>query len=116
MKDVTKSENKGKTIWRNRKKILEGIWYNHVVFFFNKKHWAKREVEHRRNICDTCPYLDRIGRGNNVILKGQPACSFCGCNIKEKTACLSCECAHIEPKWKAISIKNEHLIEEWLNS
>lgn len=95
--------NKIKKAWRNKWKILEGLWYNHVVFLFNKKHWAAYEVEQRRAICAKCPLLDKEGKGENVLLPGLPSCGVCGCNIKELTACLSCECSYEDdPKWFAL--------------
>lgn len=104
------------TIWKNKWKILEGIWYNHIVFHFNKTHWAKKLVEERRTICSTCKYLDRYGLSERVVLKGKPACSLCGCNIQEKTACLSCECPIEDfPKWKGVKVKNDYLIEAKLD-
>jgi hypothetical protein len=106
-------------IWKNRWKILEGIWYNHIVFYFNKKHWAKKLVEDRRKICASCPYLDKEGKEKKTIIKGLPACGLCGCNIKEKTACLSCQCTLGEfetvPRWEAVNIKNDYLIEAKLD-
>ncbi len=106
-------------IWKNRKKILEGLWYNHVVFFFNKTHWARKLVEERRNQCATCPYLDKEGINDNTVLKGIPACSLCGCSISEKTACLSCNCTlkdyGLDHRWDAVNIKNDYLIEAKLN-
>ena len=111
--------NKIKRIWKNRCKILEGLWYNHVVFFFNKKHWAKKVVDLRRIECYTCPYLDRDGSGEKAIVKGSPSCSICGCLIWEKTASLSSDCAMVEigkePRWKAVKVKNVDDIENSLN-
>lgn len=100
-------------MWKNKWKILEGVWYNHFVFYFNKTHWAKKLVEDRRLECSTCPNLDYFGKGDNVIIKGKPACGLCGCNIKEKTACLSCECD--AQKWKSVKVKNDYLIEQKLD-
>jgi hypothetical protein len=102
-------------IWKNKWKILEGVWYNHVVFFLNKKHWAIKLVLHRRAICQTCEHYDEEGKGDNVILKGLPACGLCGCNEKEKTACLSCHCSLKDfdklPLWDKVVVKNDYLIE-----
>lgn len=95
------------------------MWYNHIVFFFNKKHWAKYIVLHRKAICQTCPFYDEKGTSENVILKGFPACSICGCNINEKTACLSCHCAlkdeGIKPHWDVITKKDVNKLEKSLS-
>lgn len=102
-------------IWKSRYKILEGIWYNHIVFFFNKTHWAFREVNKRRNICSECPNLDKEGVGENVVIRGKPNCGVCGCVITELTACLSCKCSLSEieesPKWDSIFLKDDYKIE-----
>ncbi len=109
------------SIWKNKWKILEGIWYNHVVFFFNKKHWAINLVKHRRAICQECPHFDKHGFSELVVLKGLPACGLCGCNINEKTACLSCHCSLKDegkaPKWEATTEKQarvENQIQKYL--
>lgn len=103
-------------IWKKKWKILEGLFYNHIVFYFNKKHWAKKEVEERRKICMSCPFLDRYGEAEVTVIKGKPACGICGCNIMELTASLSSECSATErgmfSKWKSINIKNSQKIEE----
>jgi hypothetical protein len=95
---------------------MEGVWFNHIVFFFNKKHWAYKEVLHRRAICMQCPYYDKYGAGRKTVLKGLPACYLCGCNIDEKTACLSCECTLVEldrrPKWSALKKPNLSKLEK----
>lgn len=123
MKQKIKKESSVKKIWKNKLKILEGIWYNHIVFFFNKKHWAIKIVQHRRAICHNCPFFDEKGVTERVIIRGLPSCSICGCNINEKTACLSCNCA-LKDKgktalWDRIENKNiskiENNIERWLN-
>jgi hypothetical protein len=105
-----------KEIWSKKWKILEGIWYNHVIFKLNKTHWAYREVKIRRSECASCEFLDKDGSGPEAVIKGKPACGICGCNIKELTACLSCSCSLSDvsenPKWKAISLKKDYLIEE----
>lgn len=79
------------------------MWYNHVVFLFNKKHWAFKIVKSRRKDCFSCPYFDPYGESKNAIIPGTPSCSICGCNIFEKTASLSSECAKVElglePEW-----------------
>jgi len=98
-------------IWAKKWKILEGVWYNHIVFTFNKKHWAFKKVDERRQICAGCPFLDADGSSENTVIKGKPACGICGCNIKELTACLSCNCSADQPYWTAINIKDDYKIE-----
>jgi len=103
-------------IWHSKWKILEGIWYNHIVFFFNKTHWAYHEVKKRREACLSCPYFDKDGTGPNVVVDGQPSCGICGCVIVELTACLSCDCSDdATPRWRALKLKQEEVIEEKIN-
>ncbi len=111
--------SKIKRIWSNKWKISEGLWYNHVVFNVDPKHWAKRLVEDRRIQCYLCPHLDRDGSGPNAVVKGFPACGICGCNIVEKTASLSSDCALLEegkePRWRSVKVKNEAELEKYID-
>lgn len=63
----------------------------------------------------TCSFYDPTGTSEKVILKGLPACSLCGCNTNEKTACISCHCAlkdeGKQPLWDSIKVKNDYIIE-----
>lgn len=105
-----------KKIWTSKWKILEGLWYNHVVFVFNKKHWAMKIVKQRRAICAVCPLLDKEGTGKNVILKGKPACSICGCSIRELTSSLSSDCSTIPSKWEAVNRSDDYKLEAYINT
>lgn len=100
-------------------KILEGFWYNHIVFFFNPNHYALREVKRRREICKSCFYYDRFGWSKEAKIKGFPACKACGCMIAEKTACISCECGMVEigkdPKWGPIKTKDEDVAQSYVD-
>jgi hypothetical protein len=105
-------------VWTNKWKILEGVWTNHIAWPFLKS-YLRNEIYQRRAQCFGCPHLDRFGTGENVILKHFPACSLCGCNIKEKTACLSCHCSLKDegkkPRWKAIksSDRLHNIVEDY---
>lgn len=101
-----------KKIWKNKFKILEGMWFNHIVFFFNKKHWALKLVKNRREICKACPHLDKEGKSEEVIIPGFPACGICGCNIKEMTASLSYSCPDNPKRWEPIQVKNDYILED----
>lgn len=108
--------NKLKKVWKSKTKILEALWFNHVIFLINPRHWAKREVLKRRDVCKGCPFIDKEGKGENIVIKGKPGCGICGCNIYELTACISCDCSYEEsPKWKALNIKNPYKVETDIN-
>lgn len=79
-------------------KIVNGIFH----FLFS----SRIESRKRLAICQSCIYFDQKGETEKVVLKGKPACSICGCNIKLLTACRACDCSladiNEEPKWTAI--------------
>lgn len=89
-----------KTIWKNKWKILQGIYYSIIV---------KPEIEsiafERMEICLQCPLIDFTGKGC-MVPGTQPCCNItkggCGCKLHLKTRSLSSECPHPDgPKWKA---------------
>lgn len=89
--------------WKNRRKILEGIWNSIFPNSFVKKIAAER-----RKICEsnTCGYYDSKGINNACYIKGSPCCIACGCNMKWKHHSLSSQCGlssvEKEPLWKSI--------------
>lgn len=88
-----------KTIWENRAKILEGV-RNTII----RDELVEDVAKMRRDICDTCEYLDTTGKG--CAVKGtQPCCSDCGCSLTFKTRSLSSECP--QGKWDAIITEEE---------
>lgn len=93
-----------KTAWRSKEKIAEGI-YN---VYLNHKGDIQKTIADRVAICESnvCGYYDAAGEGDNVALKGQPACGLCGCNKLLKAGCLSCTCALRDigkmPLWEAV--------------
>lgn len=88
-----------KTIWENRKGILEGI-KNSVI----RDEFVEDIARMRHDICDGCEHLDTKGKG--CAVKGtQPCCSDCGCSLAFKTRSLSSECP--KGKWDAIATEEE---------
>jgi hypothetical protein len=88
-----------KTIWENRAKILEGV-RNTII----RDELVEDVAKMRRDICDTCEYLD--SKGKDCAVKGtQPCCADCGCSLTFKTRSLSSECP--QGKWDAIITEEE---------
>ena len=88
-----------KSIWENRKKILEGV-RNTIL----RDELVEDVAKMRRDICDTCEYLDV--KGKECAVKGtQPCCADCGCSLTFKTRSLSSECP--QGKWEAIATEEE---------
>lgn len=88
-----------KTIWVNKKQIIEGLKNNTF-----KKDDIEALSEYRVNICKTCPHYDTVGTG--CLIPGtQPCCSNCGCSLKLKTRSLSSKCPL--DKWSAVLSEDE---------
>ena len=88
-----------KSIWENRKKILEGV-RNTIL----RDELVEDIARMRRDICDECEYLDT--KGKKCAMKGtQPCCGDCGCSLTFKTRSLSSECPL--GKWDAIATEEE---------
>jgi hypothetical protein len=89
-----------KTLYNNRKKILEGITNN----VFKKEHVEQIAAE-RLEICKTCSNYDETGEGC-MFPGSQPCCNIktggCGCSLTFKTRSLSSECPLKDPLWKAV--------------
>jgi hypothetical protein len=88
-----------KTIWENRKGILEGL-KNSVI----KDEFVEDIARMRHDICDTCDKLDT--KGKDCAVKGtKPCCAECGCSLAFKTRSLSAECPL--GKWDAIATEEQ---------
>lgn len=87
-----------KNLWKEKRKILEGL--TNTYFGSDRTHLI---AQTRAEICQECPHWDKEGTSSQVVIKGQPACSLCGCNTKVHTHCLSCSCSDEEnPRWDKI--------------
>ena len=88
-----------KTIWENRKGILEGI-KNSVI----RDEFVEDIARMRHDICDGCEHIDK--KGKQCAVKGtKPCCAECGCSLAFKTRSLSSECP--KGKWNAIATEEE---------
>lgn len=78
-----------KIAWKNKWKILEGIWNN---WFPNV--YLDRVATRRAEICrsNICGYYDPKGVSEDCFLKGKSCCSSCGCSLQWKLYSLSSEC------------------------
>ncbi len=76
-------------IIKNRSQILEGF-INTIL----KNEDYEKIAEARLDICKTnvCGYYDPEGKSEEAIIKGQPACAACGCNLEVKVRCMTCVC------------------------
>lgn len=86
-------------IWKNKWKILEGLWNN-----FHKKRFVERIAAERMKMCLECPFIDI--KGKDCAVPGtQPCCSICGCSLAIKVRSLSSEC----PKeyWRIVMTEEE---------
>lgn len=103
-----------KIAWKNRKKIIEGIWNN---YFPNA--YVERVAEKRLKICrsNMCGYYDKWGESEAAFIKGFEACASCGCKLSYATRSLSKECGISEkglpPLWG--SEMNEQEEDEFRN-
>ena len=85
-----------KTIWENRKAILEGV-KNSII----RDEFVEDLSRMRQNVCDECP-----SKGKKCAVKGTgPCCNECGCSLAFKTRSLSSECPI--GKWQAIATEEE---------
>jgi len=67
--------------------IYEG-WKNMLVPSSELKDTIEKVSAERMAICNDCPFHSK-NHPNNVPYDH---CTDCGCMLKAKTACLSCEC------------------------
>ena len=85
-----------KTIWKERKKIFEGIT-NSII----RDSFVEQVSALRFEICNECP-----SKGKKCAVKGSaPCCNECGCSLGFKTRSLSSECPL--GKWQAIATEEE---------
>lgn len=89
--------------------IFEG-WRNDLLPPDNLKELIKKVGEERLAICRNCKAFDEKGEGcaipgshpcchNKIIVEGN--IKGCGCPLKKKVKCLSCECP--AKKWLAVT-------------
>ena len=76
--------------WKNKFKIIAGIWNS---IFGNRK--EKKIAKERQKICEsnTCGFYDKLGESEEAFIKGKPACGICGCNIKFLVNSMESECS-----------------------
>jgi hypothetical protein len=85
-----------KEIWKNRKKILEGI-KNSVL----RDEFVETVAKERWAICKPCE-----SNGDNCAVPGTgPCCGECGCSLGFKMRSLSSDCPL--NKWKSIMTQEE---------
>jgi hypothetical protein len=85
-----------KKIWKERKKIIEGIT-NSVI----RDSFVEQVAALRFDICNECP-----SKGKKCAVKGTaPCCNECGCSLTFKTRSLSSECPL--GKWEPIISEEE---------
>lgn len=93
--------------------ILEG-WRNHLIPPKDLKQLIEDVSEERLSKCLNCPFNSTCGE-----IKSTSYCKACGCNLKAKTKCLSCECGianlnaqnpnnPLEIMWTAITTQEEN--------
>lgn len=81
--------------------ILKAIW----AYFTGS---AEQYRHKRESICIGCEYYDHEGKTKNVVIRGKPACSLCGCNIKLLTSSKESDCSrkeelNQEPLWQHLN-------------
>jgi hypothetical protein len=91
-----------KEVWKNKWKIIEGIWNSWFPSAYVTRIASKRAL-----ICasNKCGYNDEAGVSPKVVVKGSPACALCGCKRSYMVHSLSKECSlsliGLTPLWKA---------------
>lgn len=91
-----------KTIWANRKLIIEG--FKNYMFRHPE---IEREAFNRLSICSNCELVDQ--EGDKCLMPGTaPCCGACGCKLALKVRSLASECAHPDgPRWTAKMTQEE---------
>ena len=83
--------NKLIAIWKERKKIFEGM-KNALIY----DEYVEEVAAERLKACDVCEH-----KGNKcAVPKTGPCCNLCGCSLKLKTRSLSSSCP--DEKWIAL--------------
>lgn len=94
-------------------KILEGL-NNHLFPPKEMKAAIEEVAKQRLEICKNCPFNSTPGK-----IKSWSRCDACGCFLRLKTKCLSCNCGievhnqdnpdnQLPLKWLAIATKEEN--------
>lgn len=106
--------DKLQSIWDNRDKIRDNAgqiaegWYNRWI---SHNEEIKAEAQRRMDICKGCEYYNKEGDKEIVVVKGQPACLLCGCNIGYLTAAMSATCSAtkigLPARWEAIMTEEQ---------
>ena len=92
--------------------------------FTQESNIDKNVLEHRRKICSGCEFnsdnandkeLGFIEKARKKLLKGEPFCTACGCQVNEKTTQETEECGlgekGLEPKWNRIRVETTDSLE-----
>lgn len=97
----------------NFKQIIEG-WRNHLMPSKDMKQLIEDVSNERLSLCLNCPYNSTCGE-----ITSTSYCKACGCNLKAKSKCLSCECgiqhadSEADKLWVALTTQEEkELIEK----
>lgn len=105
-----KLKHKIKIFWKNRDKIISGIWN---TWFPNS--YVENIAKERAKICesDICNMYDKDGSGEECYVQGSACCMSCGCKLSWKQRSLSSSCGlegtGREPLWKAVMSEDEEL-------
>jgi len=94
----------------NSKAILESVVNNVKLKMGHLSENIQEEVIRRRLICESCPFMSKnspkspeykaLTGVHYKTKRNDPHCSFCGCEIKMRTASMSSNCG-IE-SWNAL--------------
>lgn len=98
----------------NFSQILEG-WKNHLIPDKEMIATINQISKERLNICKTCPFNSTPG---NITVVSR--CKACGCLLKAKSKCLSCNCGiekyneenpdePLELKWNSVTTKENNI-------
>lgn len=90
-------------------KIYEG-WRNKLVPPEQLKSLIKQTSEERLNICAKCPHHSK----NHKTVRPDAHCTYCGCTLSAKTACLSCKCP-INKWMEVLNEKQEEQIKKQIH-
>lgn len=87
-------------IWKDKWKILEGIW-NFICGTKRKKEIAEARIDLCR--LNKCGLYDKYGQSPNAYVKGAETCAGCGCSLALKTMSMMESCTLQElgqiPMW-----------------
>lgn len=83
------------------KKVYEG-WKNTLLPEESKKEVITKTSQYRTAICEGCLKHSKY----HTTIRPDDHCTDCGCTLRAKTRCLSCECP-LE-KWGPVEVKFEN--------